>query len=144
MPDIVITSPAGVPEGLQSTASLAGGSSARFPQGFSCCQRCDDRRSTAHIWRKHPSRMFKKESTSINVVRTPGQSHSTPKDTLLTFLSLMVAGFVIRCHRSIPPWAFSKTLEGPALQGSLPWIGLKALLFSWLSLSCWFTERLVK
>jgi hypothetical protein len=79
---------AGIPERLQSTASLGGGSSAGRPasSSFQRCLRSDDRGSTTHIWTEYPSPTSKQEPTSIDVAGTPGQSHSKPKDTRSHFL----------------------------------------------------------
>ena len=138
-PNIMITSPAGVSEGLQTTASLGGGSNVGRPGSL-----------------KFSAAAYK--ATVEDRQRTYGQNilPQRPTKSLLRLMWLALQNKVtvslrypthfdasnlrIRFGYRSPPWyrlplAFSKTSAQPAPQGSPLCIGLKALLSSPISSS---------
>ena len=144
-PNIMITSPAGVHEGLQSTASLGGGSDGGRPASL---------KLSADAY----------EATVEDRQRIYGQNIllQRPSKSLLRLMWLALQDKVIVspryptyfdasnlhirfCYRS-PPWyrlplVFSKTLAQSAPQGSPLWIGLKVLPSSPLFSSSWVLVR---
>ena len=110
-PNIMITSPAGVHEGLKSTGSLAGGPGVGGPASGAYEATVEDRQRIYILPRRQNKSLLRLVWLALQdkVIVGPNISHSFP------ILCPHTTGFVIDSRRSIAcPWSFPKLWHNPS------------------------------